>query len=388
MPRLTPAEPATATKIEFVASPALDMLNLMYFTSLVPQTEGIEGWPVQLRREMAPDLLEELDALYNYPAGDPGLPGTLGDILFAHPRVWPGVDALLSFIRAMPDGIGPSRESPGVQGLIHEATFRFLDDDVRAPYLDLAQREAVEARMRSLDDRDAEAIMRLYDRPAELRERMAGLVERFYREHYAAALAERMRALEASAAAHRAETLGDDPGDVARRLTHRSTSCLEGYCGTEYERFIFTPSMDMGPYNSCAIVGRTHGLIYPLEAQFRPGGSVEDEEQVRLARMFKALSDEGRLGILRLLRSRGEMYANEIAEATGLHQSVASRHLSFMKAVGLLTFRKQNNMKFFSINPAVRDQFGKAMDLFVPASLEAGRGREKAPVGSREDQEG
>lgn len=375
MPRLSQPIAPASTRVEFIVSPMLDMMNLIYFTSLVPQIEGVEGWPVRLRDEMAPDLLTELDALYTYPAGDPGFGGTLGDFLFAHPEAWPSIDALTAYIQALPDGVGPGDTSPGIQGLIYQATFRFLEEDERAPFAGLPHRAAVEARMRSLDDRDENAIMAVYDRPGELRERIVALVGRFYREHYAPVLQERRRALEASVASHRNET-STDPSELAARLSGLGTSCLEGHCGMDHERFMFTPSMDMGPYNSCAIVGGIHGSFYPLEPEFRPGGSVEEEEQVRLARLFKALSDEGRLGIVRLLRGR-EMYANEIVEATGLHQSVVSRHLSFMKAVGLVTARKQNNMKFYSINPGVRDEFGKTLDLFVPALSEGtpSRGR-------------
>ena len=361
----------------------LDMLNLMYFTSLVPQLEGVEGWPVRLRDEMAPDLLDELDALYNYPAGDPGIMGTFGDFLFVQPKAWQDIDTLLAHLRALPDGVGPNATSPGIEGLIYQTTFRFLEEPERAPFDGLPHREAVEARMRSLDDRDEKAIMALYDRPGELRERMAALIERFYREHYAAVLPERSRALQMSIGSHRNE-IGDTPADLARRLTLRDKSCLDGHCGMDHERFIFTPSMDMGPYNSCAAVAGVHGLFYTLEAEFRPGGGVVDEEQVRLARLFKALSDEGRLGIMRLLRGR-EMYANEIVEATGLHQSVVSRHLSFMKAVGLLTVRKQNNMRFYSINPGLRDEFGKTVEMFVPASPESGWGWRKPPIGARRE---
>ena len=384
MPRLSQPVTPASTRVEFIVSPMLDMMNLMYFTSLVPQIEGVEGWPVRLRDEIAPDLLAELDALYTYPAGDPGIMGSLGDTLFAHPEAWRDPDSLIAYIRNLPDGVGPGDASPGIEGLIYWTTFRFLEEPERAPFEGMPHRQAVEARMRSLDDRDADVIMLLYDRPGELRDRMAALVERFYREHYAPVLQERRRALEASVASHRNETAAD-PAELAGRLSGRGSSCLEGHCGMDHERFIFTPSMDMGPYNSCAIVGGIHGAIYPLEPEFRPGGRVEDEEQVRLARLFKALSDEGRLGIVRLLRGR-EMYANEIVEATGLHQSVVSRHLSFMKAVGLLTARKQNNMKFFSINPAIRDEFGKTMDLFIPASSESGWGWRKPPVSAgRED---
>jgi DNA-binding transcriptional ArsR family regulator len=49
-------------------------------------------------------------------------------------------------------------------------------------------------------------------------------------------------------------------------------------------------------------------------------------------------------------------------ERTGLHQSVVSRHLAFMKAVGLVSARRQNNMKFFSLTPlAVQMNFDAVM---------------------------
>ena len=122
----------------------------------------------------------------------------------------------------------------------------------------------------------------------------------------------------------------------------------------------------MGPYTSCARIDDIHGLFYQLEPEYR-GTAAEDAEETRLARLYKALGDEQRLRILRMLRNR-EMYAQEIVERTGLHQSVVSRHLSFMKAVGLLNARKQNNMKFYSLNPAARDMLTGTLALFEPAA--------------------
>jgi DNA-binding transcriptional ArsR family regulator len=339
------------------------MMNAMYFTSLVPHLDGIEGWPVQLRTEMPPDLLAELDFLYNYPAGDPGLMGTLGDNLFARPDLWSNVAALVSYIRSMPDGIGDLERAPGIQGLIYQTTFRYPDEIDRAEYEAMPHRDAIEQRIRSFDDRDADAIMPWYDRPAELRERMASLVERFYADHYQDVMPQRMAALERSVASHR--TAGEtDPVSIARKLSGRPTSCLEGHCAG-WERTVFTPSMDMGVYNSCATTDGVHGLFYQLEPEFMDV-SVNIEE-TRMARIYKALADEQRLRILRLLRG-GEMYAQEIVEATGIHQSVVSRHLALMKAVGLVNARRQNNMKFFSVNPEIRDELARALDILTPAT--------------------
>jgi DNA-binding transcriptional ArsR family regulator len=364
MPRLSQTATIETPAVQFTVSPTLDMLNAMYFTSLVPQMEGIDGWPAQLRSDMAPDLLAELDALYDYPAGDPGVMGILGDDLFGRPEVWSDVDRLIEYVRSMPLGDEGTEAAPGVQRLIYQTTFRYPDNVEPGAYDSFAPREAVQRRMDDLKDRDGPSIMALYDRPAELRERMARLIERFYAEHYRQEMGKRLPALERSVVAQSKETIAD-PAQLAARLTGRQ-SCLEGACAGPFSRLVFAPSLDMGPYSSCAIIGDIHGLIYPLEPVYR-GTAAEEAEEARLARVYKALGDEQRLRILRMLRDR-EMYAQEIVERTGLHQSVVSRHLQFMRAVGLLQLRKQNNMKFFSLNPTARDMLSGTLALFDPAS--------------------
>lgn len=363
MPRLTQTAEVQAPTVQFVVSEPLDMLNAMYFTSLAADQEGVDGWPVQLRREMAPGLLAELDFLFNYPAGNPGFLGMLCDNLVVHPEAWSDIDSLVRYVRGLPDGIGELAHTPGIQGLIYDVTFHYLDEPDRAPYEGLPPREAIERRLLSLDDRDAAAIMPYYDRPAELRERMVRLIEGFYYDHYAEEAPKRIPAMERSAAAHRNEG-PSEPAQLARKLSGRTTTCLEGVCAGDWARHVFIPSLDMGAYNSCTVIDGVHGLYYPLEPEFA-GTPPAEAEEVRLARVYKALGDEQRLRILKMLRER-EMYAQEVVERTGLHQSVVSRHLSFMKAVGLLTVRKHNNMKFFSLNPEMRDQLARTIALFSP----------------------
>jgi DNA-binding transcriptional ArsR family regulator len=288
--------------------------------------------------------------------------GTLGDNLFGHPGLWASVDDLVAYVRSIPLGEEGSEVSPGIQLLIHQATFRYQDEFDPTPYQGLPIREAVERRMESLDDRDATAIMAMYDRPEELRERIARLIERFYAEHYRNEMPRRIPRLERSVSAHRQETM-KNPSELAAKLT--SKSCTDAGCTGPSVAHIFAPSLDMGPYTSCVIIDGLHGQFYQLEPEFR-GAAPEDAEEARLAQVYKALGDEQRLRILRMLRER-EMYAQEIVERTGLHQSVVSRHLSFMKAVGLLRARKQNNMKFFSLNPDAREILSTTLALFEAA---------------------
>ena len=368
MPRLTQTATPKQT-VEFVVSVPLDLMNALYFTHLAADAEGIEGWPKQVRTEMDPALLAETDFLYTFPKGQPGVMGTMGDRLFAHRETWQDVDSLVRFVRQLPLGIGEWPERPGIQGLAFCSIHSLFDcgdldisslEDVRGALRDILQKEGL----------DAGAVLAVYDRPEELRERMARLIERFYEEHYRHDLPQRLPCMERSVAAHRGSS-EPDVIQLARKLTGRQTSCLEDVCPGPYDELIFAPSLDMGPYTSCAEVGKIHGLFYPCESEYADGVPPEEAEQTRrMARVYKALSDEQRLRILHLLRD-GEMYAQEIVERTGLNQSVISRHLTFMSAVGLVKSRRQNNMKFFSINPSVSEELRRALELFVPGSAEA-----------------
>jgi len=362
MPRLSRVSTPKQT-VEFVVSESLDLMNSMYFTHLAGEVEGIDGWPQRVRGEMEPRLLQELDFLYTFPKGQPGVMGTLGDRLFAYPETWQNVESLVRFVRQLTTDIGQWPEDPGVQGLAlysigTPSALGWHDLDPGASARETL-RSALEA-----EGPDADTVLAVYDNPAELRERMARLIERFYEEHYRGDLPRRLPCIERSVTAHRGV---QEPNvvDLMCRLTGRAEACCqEDIHRGAFDRFIFAPSIDMGPYVSCGVTGRVHGLFYPCEAQ-SVHEDPEDEETRRLARVFKALSDEQRLRILNLLRDR-EMYAQEIVEHTGLHQSVVSRHLTFMKAVGLLSERRQNNMKFFSIDPSIRGELSKTLNRFVP----------------------
>jgi DNA-binding transcriptional ArsR family regulator len=365
MPRTRETTTASALKVEFVASVPLDLVNAMYFTSLAGQAEGIDDWPAQVRREMRPDLLEELDFLFAYPLGEPGLMCALNDLLFAHRETWTDLEALLAFVREMPSGVGGPPKRLGIQGLVNDV-LRWWESHRTGIQVDhtVPPRERL-AKAVADAGRDVDAVLAVYDRPEELRERILTLIQRFYDDHYRHDLARRLPCLERSVAAHRNQPLGDID-ELIRSLTPRPISCVADNPGV-YTQHIFAPSLDMGPYMSCADTPPIHGLYYPCEARFIGPDAEESEESVRLARIHKALSDEQRLRILRLLRNE-ELYAHQIVERTGLHQSVVSRHLEFMKVVGLVIARRQGNMKFFSLNRAIRDELGKTLDLFLPAA--------------------
>lgn len=369
MPRLTAVKmpnKLTDPAVEFVLSVPLDLMNAIYFTHLVVDSEGVEGWPVDVRKQMAPDLLAELDLLFSAPIEQPGIAGTLGDHLWEHPETWRSVEDLFAYVRNLPLRVSDADGNIGVQGLFFNnfcdnADFKF--DASNAP-----SRDNLIARIKSIG-RDPEPMLALWDNPKPLRDRLATLIERFYNEHYKATLPDRLPCLERSVAAHRGTTI-DNVIEVMRGVLNRETICIEETCSGPYKRLLFAPSLDMGPYASCAVLPEVHGLFYPCETKFR-GATDDAEEMIRIARIHKALGDEQRLRMLEMLRG-GEMYVQEIVDRTGLHQSVVSRHLMFLRAVGLLEVRKQNNMKFYSLAPDAGRYLQKTMDMFAHAAPRGG----------------
>ncbi len=363
MPRLNTSEAKAGPTIEFVVSVPLDLMNAMYFTHLVTEADGIEGWPVEVRKQMAPDLLEELDFLYSFPRGQPGVMGQLGDTLWAHPETWENVDALVSYVGNMPLGVGDSAKNSGVQGLAFYATCTPFEGGEK-PDVSVDARAALRNELEKAEV-PVSQLFAIYDKPEELRDRIVRLIERFYEEHYRAEIPNRLPCLERSAAENRSHPV-EDLSELAAKLTGRPRGCLFDICEGPYATFYFSPSLDAAPYNSCAVLGDIHGLIYPCEPRFIQGAADADAT-ARMARVYKALSDEGRLRIISLLRER-ELYAQEIVDRIGLHQSVISRHLNFLKAVGILRMRRENNMKFYSINTDMRDELSQTLELFAPVA--------------------
>ena len=69
----------------------------------------------------------------------------------------------------------------------------------------------------------------------------------------------------------------------------------------------------------------------------------------RLARTFKALSDESRLRILGIVLRAGELCVCDIERVMGFTQTKVSRHLAYLKNAGLLADRRQGLWMLYRI---------------------------------------
>lgn len=73
-------------------------------------------------------------------------------------------------------------------------------------------------------------------------------------------------------------------------------------------------------------------------------------------KVLKALADETRLGILRLLNSRGEMSCRALSEKIPLTQPTLSHHFGKLQDADVLRVRKSGVHHFYSVNvPLLKD---------------------------------
>jgi ArsR family transcriptional regulator len=85
----------------------------------------------------------------------------------------------------------------------------------------------------------------------------------------------------------------------------------------------------------------------------------------QLAAVFKALSDESRLRIINLLFYSGELCVCDIERVMGVTQTKVSRHLAYLRKVGLVDDRRQGLWMLYSIAKPKNDEHKKTMDFLA-----------------------
>ena len=85
------------------------------------------------------------------------------------------------------------------------------------------------------------------------------------------------------------------------------------------------------------------------------------KENDELIYFFKALSNEERIEIIRLLHKNNELCAQEVENHFYLEQSTTSHHLNTLKRAGITKSRKQGRKVFYSID---YDQLKSTLNVF------------------------
>jgi len=88
-----------------------------------------------------------------------------------------------------------------------------------------------------------------------------------------------------------------------------------------------------------------------------------------LRETFKALSDETRLRILKLLQYR-EICVCELMQVFGMPQSTLSRHMNILRRAGLVKGRRRGKWVYWRLEPADFNPYAPKVIEFLKGLLE------------------
>lgn len=140
---------------------------------------------------------------------------------------------------------------------------------------------------------------------------------------------------------------GDRATLGSAELIERTTNGIRWLSEPGLRRVVLAPSYLARPYNFTFAGGDWRLFVYPVSDEaLEPRDPIAPPPSV--LRLHRALGDETRLRILRLLRDR-DWYLTEIAERLELSKPTISHHLVHLRAAGLVTLTEEGGLSYYSL---------------------------------------
>jgi len=111
--------------------------------------------------------------------------------------------------------------------------------------------------------------------------------------------------------------------------------------------------------------------------------------ELRQAELFKVLGVESRIKIIELLKQKGPLCVNELAEALGISASAVSQHLKLLRHAGLVRNERRGYWIPYQVDPAALEKCGALLAEVCTCGCEGscrimeaelGRTRDKLPL--------
>ncbi len=349
-----------ALKVEFLPSLAADIFSTLSLVLDAPSLEGLDQWIYATHAALPPTLKPDLEVTLVLLTKSCLYPAWLSRLPAEHPA-HSDFAALLAWLNALTEA--------DFQQVVTRALAE-MDEvceggEASLPP-DLADDDALRLCLGGkFADEQLERAAHLVCAPLELKALFISVLTRFWEQFYQAEYELCAPLAARSVEHHRRQTYAADLMTVFTAVTGRRFP--KDYTEHEdKERVVFLPSCHIGPFVMLSMCEEMANVLF-IHYNCRPTG-VPDRAPVVTAYSItapepasetpsvqglfpplKALADETRLQILALLDGK-ELYAQEIVEQLDISQSAVSRHLHLMLAGDILDVRKQDGMKYFSIN--------------------------------------
>jgi DNA-binding transcriptional ArsR family regulator len=167
------------------------------------------------------------------------------------------------------------------------------------------------------------------------------------------------RMLKRDVAGRRGDNIAGDPLGFIERATNGVRVVPE----QSIRRIVLAPQYFGRPYNLPAKVGDVQLVCYPI-ADSSLGSADRLMPPISTVRLYRALGDESRLRILKLLAER-DRYLTEIANELDLSKPTIMHHLATLRSAGLVTITEQGNMTYYSLRHDRAEAAGVELRAFL-----------------------
>jgi DNA-binding transcriptional ArsR family regulator len=146
-------------------------------------------------------------------------------------------------------------------------------------------------------------------------------------------------------------------------FVERTTNGIRLVPEPSIKRIVLAPTYFGRPYNAVTRVGDLQLFCYPI-ADSALGAASMTTPPAATIRLYRALGDETRLRILRLLADQ-DRYLTELAADLELSKPTISHHLAQLRSAGLVTTTDQGNVVYYSLRRDRIQEAGPELAAFL-----------------------
>lgn len=131
-------------------------------------------------------------------------------------------------------------------------------------------------------------------------------------------------------------------------------------------RLVLHPCLQLGSTQTIdAADGTVHLMFEPPARSGVDAGMATDSMRLADAvSLVRAMSDPAAFSLLQTINDQGELYALEVAEKSGIHQSTVSRHLNMLERNAIVSVRREGKAKYYRLR---QDRIDLAMRVIREA---------------------
>jgi DNA-binding transcriptional ArsR family regulator len=204
----------------------------------------------------------------------------------------------------------------------------------------------------------AEFAIRLFERPESVLGPTRGILASWL-DHYAQ-VEDRVRAMIERDVDLRADDRASLP---AHELIEKTTGGIRFGSEPGVVRVILAPSYFSRPYNF--LLGADDWRLYGYPISDAALDSADPlAPPLQVVRLHRALGDDTRLRILRLLRDR-DLYLTEIAQLLELSKPTIKHHLAQLRSAGLVTVTEEAGLTYYSLRRDRLDAASSELKRFL-----------------------